>query len=153
MPMYNLLEYSEYYTMRSRRNYVWNYYRDEVNDDGNKNDAGNNQINNDKTASSKSFEYKTKIMRKAPIDNNTLDTEVVVPLKYLSNCCRFLNFPLINYEIKLNLSLPKQCIISEISATSEEREANPVDAIQTTGVTFQINTEKLEDYGTAMVRH
>ena len=32
-------------------------------------------------------------------DNNTLDTEVVVPLKYLSNFQRFLDLPLINYKI------------------------------------------------------
>ena len=31
MPMYNLLEYSDNYSMTSRS--LWNYYRDEINDD------------------------------------------------------------------------------------------------------------------------
>ena len=39
---------------------------------------------------SKSFEYKTKMLGRTPDDNNSLDTEVVVPLKYLSNFWRFL---------------------------------------------------------------
>ena len=41
-------------------------------------------------------------------DNNTLHTEVAVPLKYLSNFCRFL----------------KECIISEIAIISRV-VANP----------------------------
>ena len=82
MPMYNLLECSGNYSMISGN--LWNYYRDEVNDAANENnDAGNYRINNKKTTN-KSFEYKTKIIGSTPADN-TLDTEVVAPLKYLSN--------------------------------------------------------------------
>ena len=33
MPMYNLLEYSDNYSMTSGS--LWNYYRDEINDDAN----------------------------------------------------------------------------------------------------------------------
>ena len=41
---------------------LWSYYRDEVNDHANENnDPGRYRINNKKTATSKSFEYKTKI--------------------------------------------------------------------------------------------
>ena len=36
---------------------LWNYYRDEINDDANEN-ASDNRINNNKTIRSKSFEYK-----------------------------------------------------------------------------------------------
>ena len=39
MPMYNLLEYSDNYSMTLRS--FWNYYRDEVNDDANGNDVAN----------------------------------------------------------------------------------------------------------------
>ena len=60
----------------------WNYYRDEVNGDEKENDNANNRINNNKTRTSKSFEYNTKIIGRAPADNNTLDTESVIPLKY-----------------------------------------------------------------------
>ena len=46
MPMYNLLEYSDNYSMTSGS---WcNYYGDEVNDDENENDDANNKINNNK---------------------------------------------------------------------------------------------------------
>ena len=56
MPMY--IEYSENYSMTSRS--LWNYYRDEVNDDANEIIA-NHRINNNKTITSKYFQYKTKI--------------------------------------------------------------------------------------------
>ena len=55
MPIYNLLEYSDNYSMTSGS--LWNYYRDEINDDANEN-ASDNRINNNKTIRSKSFEYK-----------------------------------------------------------------------------------------------
>ena len=42
---------------------LWNYCRDEINDDANEN-AYKNRTNNNKTITSKSFEYKTKIIRK-----------------------------------------------------------------------------------------
>ena len=59
---------------------LWNYYRDEVNDNANENNADNYRIDNSNTLVSKSFEYKAKIMGNTPANNNTLDTEVVVPL-------------------------------------------------------------------------
>ena len=63
MPMYNLLEYSDSYSMTSGS--LWSYYRDEVNDYDNENDnANNNRINKNKTITSKSFECKTKNDRK-----------------------------------------------------------------------------------------
>ena len=39
--MYNLLEYSDNFSMTGS---VWNYYRDEINDDENENDVSNNRI-------------------------------------------------------------------------------------------------------------
>ena len=39
--------------------------------------------------------------------NNILDAKVVVPLKYLCNFWGSLDLPLINCEIKLELSLAK----------------------------------------------
>ena len=53
IPMYNFLEYSDNYLMTSGS--LWNYYRDEINDDANENDH-NNRINNNKTTKKKSFE-------------------------------------------------------------------------------------------------
>ena len=77
-----------------------NYYRDEVDDDANENDAANNRINKNKTTTSKSFEYKTKLIGNMSNNNNILDAEVVVPLKYLSNFWRSLDLTL---TVKQNL--------------------------------------------------
>ena len=44
MPMYNLLEYRDNYSMTSGS--FWNYYRDEINDDENENGDNDNKINN-----------------------------------------------------------------------------------------------------------
>ena len=65
---------------------LWNYYRDEVNDSANENNDGNNfRISNNKTTTSKSFEYKTKLIGCTPNNDSRLDAEVVIPLKYLSD--------------------------------------------------------------------
>ena len=101
MPMYNLLECSDNYPMASRS--LWNYYRDEGNDDANENnDASNYRINKNKATTSNSFEYKTKTIRKTPDIARRLDA--VVPLKYLGNFWRFLDLPLISCEVELDLS-------------------------------------------------
>ena len=102
MPMYNLLKYRDNYSMTSGS--LWNYYRDEVNDYENEIDSAYYWINNNKTITSKSFVYKTKIKERTSDENNTLDTEVAVPLKYLSNFWKLFNLPLINCEIELDLS-------------------------------------------------
>ena len=86
MPMCNLLEYSDNYSMTSGS--LWNYCRDKVNDDANENNAARNKINNNKTIES---EYGTKLIERMP-NNNILDAEVV-PLKYLCNFWRFLDLP------------------------------------------------------------
>ena len=63
---------------------------------------------------------------------------------------KFLNFPLINCEIDLDLLWSKECVVSEISITPRipaNSDANsPVQevvAVQTTIATFQINKTKL----------
>ena len=62
MSMHNLLEYSDNYSMESGG--LWNFYRDEVNDDANENNAADNRVSNIKMITSKSFEYKKKNNRK-----------------------------------------------------------------------------------------
>ena len=57
MPMYNLLEYSDNYSMTSGG--LWNFYRDVVNDGANENYDDNNRINKNKVATTNSLEYKT----------------------------------------------------------------------------------------------
>ena len=53
--------------------------------DANENNDANNRINNNKTITSKSFKYKTKVIGRIPDGKKTLDTEVAAPLKCLSN--------------------------------------------------------------------
>ena len=102
MPLYSLLEYIDNNSMTSGS--LWNYYRDEVNDNANENNAENYRINNKKTITSKSFEYKTKLIGSTPNDNNPLNAKVTVPLKYLRDFRRFLDSPSINCEIELDLT-------------------------------------------------
>ena len=73
MVTYNLLGYSDNCSMSSGK--LLNYYRDEVNDDANE-IVANHNINKTKTTTTLSFEYKEKIIRTKPTDNDTLDTEV-----------------------------------------------------------------------------
>ena len=94
------------------------------------------------TTTNKFLEYETKITARKPVRNNTLDTDVAVPLKNLNNFWRSLDLPLINCEIELDLSWSKYCIVSEILRTFAP--ANPtgnppthcVPPTQTTGTTF-----------------
>ena len=58
MPIYNLLGYCDNYSMTSGS--LWNFYRDEVNNDVNENNNANYKINNNKTTTSKSFEFRQK---------------------------------------------------------------------------------------------
>ena len=104
MPMYNLLEYSDNYSMISGS--LWNYYRYVINDDSNEHVT--NRINNNKTITRKSLRYKTKLIRSTPNDNNTLDAEIGFQSKYLSNSWRYLHLPTINFEIELDLSWSKE---------------------------------------------
>ena len=92
---------------------LWNYHRDEVNDDANENNTSNYRINN-KTKTSRYFEYRTQIIGRISNDNNALDTKVVVALKYLSNFWRSLDLILINCEIEPDLLWSRNCIIFKI---------------------------------------
>ena len=121
-----------------------------MNDNAKENNADNFRINNKKIITSKSFKYKTKIIGSMPNDNNILDAEIVVPLKYLSNFWRSLHLLLVDSEIELHLKWTKNCVISEIYKTPEvpaNSNANPpyplIQATATTGITFQINSAKL----------
>ena len=65
MSMFDLLEYSNNYSMASGS--LW---YDDANEN---NDAGNYRVNKNKTTTSKSFEYNTKITGSTPAGNNRLE--------------------------------------------------------------------------------
>ena len=61
-----------------------------------------------------------------------------MPLKYLSNCFRTLNIPLINSEIDLILTWSENCVLT----SKETRDADPAINNPTNG-TFKITDTKL----------
>ena len=128
MPMYNLVEYSknDWKTTGSQ----WNYYRD--------------QPSNPLSTNSESFKYKTSIMGNTynvGDDDDNYDakkvgkneTEIVIPLKYLSNFWRSLDIPLINCEVEIILTWTKNCVLADMTVAN-----NPP-----TGLEFQITDTKL----------
>ena len=86
MPMYNLLQYSKNYKKTSGS--LWNYYRDEPNSDTDGNEIKHSNIN------SNSFDYKANFMENGVTYNNLRknNVKIVVPLKYLSNFRKSLNY-------------------------------------------------------------
>ena len=95
-----------------------------------------NFIDNNKRATTKSFEYKTKLMVSTPNNDDRLDAEVVILLEYLSNFWRSAELLLFNCQIEVDISWSGYCIISEISRTSRTVGNLPTSA------TFQINIKK-----------
>ena len=93
--MYNLIEYSDIYAKTSES--LWEYFRDDLDDD---------------LADSESYKSKIKITGKTLDDNSEKDVEIMVPLKYLSNFWRTLEMPLINREVKLDLTWSSSCVIT-----------------------------------------
>ena len=76
-----------------------------------------------------SFNFKVKITGQAD-DSNTKNVELMVPLKYLSNCWRTLEIPLINSEINLILIWSANWVIVSTAVANQ-------------GATFVITDAKL----------
>ena len=146
MPMDNLLEHSKNY--RKTIGSLYNYYRDELTNDGNDN------FNNRNVVNSEAFKYKNKITGNtcnvdAGVDgydvnkNGKQEIELAIPLKYLGNFWRALNIPLISCEVSLELKWNKNCLITSL----EERQVDAGPPIvrdnAPTGATLAINDCKL----------
>ena len=127
--MYNLLEYSKNY--KKATGSLWNYYRDEP--------------SNPLSSNSKSFKYQTSITGSAGkegYDANKVgknETEVVIPLKHLSNFWRSLNTPLINCEVELILTWSKNFVLVDMTANPL---ANPA-IVAPTELSFKITDTNL----------
>ena len=115
MLMHNLLEYSKNYTKATGS--LQNYYSDEPSDP--------------LSSSSESFKYKTNITGntykvghvEAGYDADKVgknETEIVIPLKHLSNIWRTLNIPLINCETELILTWSKNCALADMTGELQE---------------------------------
>ena len=93
MPMYNLLEYSNYF---SKSGSLWEY---------------NEDYPSYIIIDFESFKLKIRKEGTTPAASNTMDAKITVPLKYLSNFLRNFEMPLINREINLILTLSENCVI------------------------------------------
>ena len=102
MAMYNLLKYSNNYSKTSRS--LWQYCKDKpaVNNAGNIIDF---------TSSNTTDSFKFKATGQTNNDGEINSTEIIVPLRYLSNFWRTLEMPLINGEVELILTWSTDCFI------------------------------------------
>ena len=126
--MCNLLEYIKNY--KKTTGSLWNYYRD--------------QPINPLSTKSKSFKYKTSVTGITYNDGDDDDnydankvgkneTEIVIPLKYLSDFWRSLTIPIINCVVEIILTWSINWVLADITVAN-----NPP-----TGLEFQIKDTKL----------
>ena len=124
------------YNLNTATGSLWNYYRDES--------------SNPLSSNSESFKYNTSITgNNYNVGDGEVDydaekigknkTEVVIPLKHLSNFWRTLNISLINCEVELILTLPKNCVLADMTA----RVAGNNNDLPATGLEFEIKVTKL----------
>ena len=146
MPLYNLLEYSKNY--RKTIGSLYNYYRDELTNDGNDNFASRNVVN------SEAFKYKNKITGNTynvdagaqgydVNENCTQKIELAIPLKYLGNFWRALKIPLISFEVFLELKWNKNCVITSLERRQVDAGPPVVRDNAPTGATISITDFKL----------
>ena len=146
MPMHNLLEYSKNY--RKTIGSLYNFYRDELTNDGNDN------FNNRNVVNSEAFKYKNKITGNTyNVDaaaqgydvnkNGTQKIELAIPLKYLGNFWRALNIPLISCEVSLEVKWNKNCVITSLEERQVDAGPPVVRDNAPTGATLAINDCKL----------
>ena len=69
------------------------------------------------------------------------ETEVVIPLKHLSNFWKSLNIPLINCEAELILTWSKNCALAHM--TTKDAEGNNPAIVAPIALTFKITDTKL----------
>ena len=123
MPMYNLIEYSDNYAKTTGS--LWQYCKDIPARNAN----NNNIVIFAEYNITDSFKFEAKITGQTG-DDGTKDVEIMVPLKYLSNFCRTLEMPLINFEVNLILTWTSRCVFI-------------ATAVQNQAATFEITDTKL----------
>ena len=134
MPMDNLREYSKNY--RKTTGSLRNYYSDEQ--------------SNHLSSNFESFKNKTNITGNT-YDGNDDDankvgsnkTEIVIPLKHLSNFWRTSNIPLIYCEIELILTWSKNCALADMTVKAARNNNDPPAIVAPNGLEFQITDTKL----------
>ena len=106
MPMYNLIEYSDNYSVTSGS--LWQFKRDEM--------INNADVTNDDNAPS--FKYKANPFRNTEKKGTKNGVKIAVPLKYLSNFWRSLEMSLINCKVELSLKLYERSLLTASTAAT-----------------------------------
>ena len=70
-------------------------------------------------------------------------TEVVVPLKLLSNFWRSLNITLINCQVELVLTWSKNCVLADMTERDAKNNNDPPAIVAPSGLEFKIIDTKL----------
>ena len=135
MPMYNLLEYSKNY--RKTTGSLWNYCRDEP------------RILFLLILNLLNARHMTRNIYNVSDDEEGYDankvgkneTEVVAPLKHLSNFWKALNIPLNNCKVELILTWSKKCVLADV--TRRNARGNNPAIVAPDKITFEITNTKL----------
>ena len=114
--MYNLIEYSDKYSDTSKS------LRQLKRDESYTNNAGNPA--NVTTLNSTYFKYKSAVFENQAADGVLKNSNIIVPLRYLSNFCRSLEMPLFNCKIHLELNWSKSCAMPDIAAETPFKMTN-----------------------------
>ena len=118
---------------------MWNYWDEQ---------------SNPLSTNSESFKYKRSITEKTDNVGDGEDgysankvgkneTEIIFPLKHLSNFWRTLNIPLMNYELELISTWSKNYILAYMTVGDSGNNNDPSAIVSPTGLEFKIKHTKL----------
>ena len=99
VPMYNLIEYSDNYSVTSGS--LWQFKRDEI--------TNNADVIHDNASL---FKYKANLIGNTEANGTKNGVKIAIPLKYLSNFWRSLEMPLINCKVELSLKWYERCLLT-----------------------------------------
>ena len=98
---------------------------------------------NDNLADTESVKSKVKITGNIPNNGNTTDTEIIVPLKYLSNFGKTFEMPLINCEVNLILMWSLTCLINNSTGVGRFAITDTKHYVPVVSLSTQDNTKLL----------
>ena len=98
---------------------------------------------NDNLADTESVKSKVKITGNIPNNGNKTDTEIIVPLKYVSNFGKTFEMPLINCEVNLILMWSLTCLINNSTGVGRFAITDTKHYVPVVSLTTQDNTKLL----------
>ena len=98
---------------------------------------------NDNLADTESVKSKVKITGNIPNNGNKTDTEIIVPLKYVSNFGKTFEMPLINCEVNLILMWSLTCLINNSTDVGKFAITDTKHYVPVVSLSTQDNTKLL----------